>query len=121
MLAGGSNDWTTITSPVGTLVASVLSSTMFLGDAGFAYETQAGPYVLFPQAAGIDYVLGAIYFGRYLRRSRATTVAGFFGQRFDSRRVQAVAGYTTIRYYADISHQWHVAVLPDQPEALRTA
>ncbi|MDH3439990.1 MAG: sodium:solute symporter family protein [Gammaproteobacteria bacterium] len=81
---------------VGTLVASVLSSTMFLGDAGFAYETQAGPYVLFPQASCIGYVLGAIFFGRYLRRSRATTVADFFGQRFDSKRVQALAGFTII-------------------------
>jgi sodium/pantothenate symporter len=81
---------------VGTLVASVLSSTMFLGDAGFAYETQAGPYVLFPAAAVSGYVLGAIFFGRYLRRSRATTVADFFGQRFGSRRVQAVAGLTII-------------------------
>jgi Na+/proline symporter len=35
---------------VGTLVASVMSSTMFLGEAGFAYETQGGPYVLFQQA-----------------------------------------------------------------------
>jgi Na+/proline symporter len=81
---------------VGTLVASVLSSTMFLGDAGFAYETQAGPYVLFPAAAVSGYVFGAIFFGRYLRRSRATTVADFFGQRFDSRRVQAMAGFTII-------------------------
>ncbi len=81
---------------VGTLIASVLSSTMFLGDAGFAYETQAGPYVLFPQFACAGYVLGAIYFGRYLRRSRTNTVAEFFGQRFDSKRVQAVAGFTIV-------------------------
>ncbi len=81
---------------VGTLVASLMSSTMFLGEAGFAYETQAGPYVLFPQAACIGYVLGAIFFGRYLRRSRATTVAAFFGARFNSARVQALAGVTII-------------------------
>jgi len=42
---------------VGTLVASVMSSTMFLGEAGFAYDTQAGPYVLFPQGAAVGYVL----------------------------------------------------------------
>jgi sodium/pantothenate symporter len=81
---------------VGTLIASVLSSTMFLGEAGFAYETQAGPYVLFPQFACAGYVLGAIFFGRYLRRSRTTTVAEFFGRRFDSTRVQALAGFTII-------------------------
>ncbi len=81
---------------VGTLVASVMSSTMFLGEAGFAYDGQAGPYVLFPQAATTGYVLGAIFFGRFLRRSRATTVAEFFGKRFLSPRVQALAGVTII-------------------------
>lgn len=81
---------------VGTLVASVMSSTMFLGDAGFAYAGQAGPYVLFPQTATVGYVLGAIFFGRFLRRSRASTVAEFFGRRFNSSRVQALAGITII-------------------------
>ena len=81
---------------VGTLVASVMSSTMFLGEAGFAYEGQGGPYVLFPQWATTGYVFGAIFFGRFLRRSRATTVAAFFGDRFNSPRVQAVAGITII-------------------------
>ncbi|MBT8080194.1 MAG: sodium:solute symporter family protein [Gammaproteobacteria bacterium] len=81
---------------VGTLVASVLSSTMFLGEAGFAYDTQGGPYVLFPQAACAGYVIGALFFGRYLRRSRSTTVAEFFGRRFASKRVQALAGFTII-------------------------
>ena len=81
---------------VGTLVASLMSSSMFLGEAGFAYAGQAGPYVLFPQTACVGYVLGAILFGRYLRRSRATTVAEYFGRRFDSARVQALAGYTII-------------------------
>ncbi len=81
---------------VGTLVASLMSSTMFLGEAGFAYAGQAGPYVLFPQTAVIGYVIGAVVFGRYLRRSKATTVADYFGQRFVSRRVQALAGFTII-------------------------
>jgi len=81
---------------VGTLVASLMSSTMFLGEAGFAYAGQAGPYVLFPQAACVGYVIGALFFGRYLRRSRAKTVADFFGQRFNSTRIQATAGFTII-------------------------
>ena len=81
---------------VGTLVASVMSSTMFLGEAGFAYETQGGPYVLFPQFAATGYVLGALFFGRYLRRSRTNTLAEFFGQRFNSKRIQALAGLTII-------------------------
>ena len=81
---------------VGTLVASLMSATMFLGEAGFAYELAAGPYALFPQSAAIGYVLGAFFFGRYLRRSRTNTVAEFFGRRFNSRRVQALAGFTII-------------------------
>ena len=81
---------------VGTLVASLMSSTMFLGEAGFAYDTQGGPYVLFPQAAAIGYVLGALFFGRYLRRSRTNTLAEFFGRRFNSKRVQMLAGVTII-------------------------
>ena len=81
---------------VGTLVASMISSVMFIGEAGFAYDTQAGPYVIFPQAATIGYILGALFFGRYLRRSRTTTVAEFFGERFDSKRIQALAGITII-------------------------
>ena len=81
---------------VGTLVASLVSATMFLGEAGFAYDIAAGPYTIFPQAAAIGYVLGAFFFGRYLRRSRTTTVAEFFGRRFNSRRVQSLAGFTII-------------------------
>jgi len=81
---------------LGTLVASVMSSTMFLGEAGFAYAGQAGPYVILPQGSTIGYVIGAIFFGRYLRRSRATTVAAFFGERFNSTRVQGLAGFTII-------------------------
>ncbi len=81
---------------LGTLIASVMSSTIFLGEAGFAYAGQAGPYVLFPQISSMGFVLGAILFGRYLRRSRTKTVADFFGRRFNSKRVQAMAGITII-------------------------
>jgi Na+/proline symporter len=81
---------------VGTLVASVFSTTTFLGEAGFTYDGQLGPYMLLPGIAVVGYVYGALLFGTYLRRSRASTVADFFGQRFNSRRVQQVAGFTII-------------------------
>ncbi len=77
---------------VGTLVASVMSSVAFLGEAGFTYDGQMGAYLLFPSTSAAGYVIGALFFGRYLRRSRATTVADFFGQRFNSFRVQQVSG-----------------------------
>ena len=81
---------------VGTLVASVFSTSIFLGEAGFTYDGQMGPYILFPGIAVVGYVYGALLFGTYLRRSRAPTVADFFGQRFNSHRVQVAAGVTII-------------------------
>ena len=81
---------------VGTLVASVLSTTIFLGETGFVYEGQAGPYLLWPPIAAMGYIFGALLFGRYLRRSCALTVADYFGQRFNSQRVQMAAGITII-------------------------
>ena len=81
---------------VGTLVASVLSTNIFLGETGFVYEGQAGPYLLWPPIAAMGYIFGALLFGRYLRRSCAITVADYFGQRFNSQRVQTAAGVTII-------------------------
>jgi Na+/proline symporter len=81
---------------VGTLVASLFSATIFLGEAGFTYAGQTGPYILFPGIAVIGYVYGAIFFGTYIRRSRAPTVADYFGKRFNSHRVQRVVGLTII-------------------------
>jgi len=81
---------------VGTLVASVLSTNAFLGETGFCYASQGGAFILWPSIWVTGYVWGALYFGRYLRRSRALTVAEFFGQRFDSQPVQAAAGVTIV-------------------------
>jgi len=81
---------------VGTLVASLISTNAFLGETGFVYDGQAGPYLLWPAIAATFYIYGALFFGRYLRRSRAITVADFFGRRFYSQRVQTAAGLTVI-------------------------
>ncbi len=81
---------------VGTLVASVLSTNAFLGETGFSYATQGGAFILWPAFWVTGYVYGALFFGRYLRRSRALTVAEFFGRRFDSRQVQTAAGVTVV-------------------------
>ena len=77
-------------------MASVLSTNAFLGETGFSYATQGGAFILWPSIWVTGYVWGALYFGRYLRRSRALTVAEFFGWRFDSRPVQAAAGVTIV-------------------------
>ena len=81
---------------VGTLVASVLSTNAFLGETGFSYASQGGAYILWPAIWVLGYLYGAVFFGRYLRRSRALTVAQFFGHRFNSQKVQAAAGVTII-------------------------
>ena len=80
---------------VGTLTASLLSTNTFLAETGMAYTHWAGPWMLFPPVMVMGYIYGALFFGRYLRRSRAITVADFLGQRFD-RRVQIVAGLTIV-------------------------
>ncbi len=81
---------------LGTLVASVMSTAIFMGEAAFTYDGQFGAYLLFPGIAVTGYMLGALFFGVYLRRSRAPTVADYFGQRFQSRRLQQFAGFTII-------------------------
>jgi Na+/proline symporter len=81
---------------LGTLVASVMSTAIFMGEAAFTYDGQFGAYLLFPGIAVTGYMLGALFFGVYLRRSRAPTVADFFGHRFQSRRLQQFAGFTII-------------------------
>ncbi len=81
---------------VGTLVASVNSTGAFLGEAGFAYSGYTGYLMLGLPLTSIGYALGAVFFGRYLRRSRVLTVAEFFGRRFFSQRVRTAAGVTLI-------------------------
>ncbi|MDX1500506.1 MAG: sodium:solute symporter family protein [Woeseiaceae bacterium] len=81
---------------VGTLVASVVSTNSFLGDVGFAYSGYAIPLVINTALGLMGYVLGALFFGRYIRRARANTVPEFFGNRFVSRRVRVFTALTVI-------------------------
>ncbi|KXS38597.1 MAG: solute:Na+ symporter, SSS family [Halomonadaceae bacterium T82-2] len=81
---------------LGTLVASYLSTSAFLGETGFAYSGYPFVMLIFASVSTSGCLLGALAFGRYLRRSGALTVPEFFGKRFASRRVQAIAGLTTV-------------------------
>ena len=81
---------------VGTLVASLMSTNAFMGETGMAYSGFPMAIIMLTAINCVGYVAGGLYFGKYLRRSRALTVAEYFGQRFDSRRVQVVAGITII-------------------------
>jgi sodium/pantothenate symporter len=81
---------------VGTLVASFMSTNAFLGEMGFSYQGHGPLIVIMTGVNCMGYIFGALFFGRYLRRSRALTVPEFFGQRFQSRRLQALAGLTIV-------------------------
>lgn len=80
---------------VGTLVASFLSSNVYIGQAGFNYAANAA-IILISAVVLCGYIWGAVYFGRFIRRSRTLTVAEYFGQRFKSRPVRIIAGLTVI-------------------------
>jgi len=81
---------------VGTLVASLMSTNAFMGEAGLAYSGFGMTTIILTAINCIGYVAGALFFGKYLRRSRALTLAEYFGLRFNSQRVQRVAGITII-------------------------
>jgi sodium/pantothenate symporter len=83
---------------VGTLVASFLSTNAFLAETGFSYRGHGPQILILTSINGMGYVLGALFFGRFLRRSEALTVAEYFGRRFESGgdRIQIAAGLTII-------------------------
>ncbi|MDD2496851.1 MAG: sodium:solute symporter family protein [Desulfitobacteriaceae bacterium] len=81
---------------VGTLVASFLSTNAFMGDTGYAYSGYAMLLLILIFINAVGYVIGAMYFGRYIRRAKPLTVPHYFGERFKSKKVQMVAGITTV-------------------------
>ena len=81
---------------LGTLIASFMSTNGFIGEAGMSYRGH-GPLIIIMTAVNcLGYVVGALFFGRYLRRSQALTVPAFFGARFQSRRIQSLAGLSIV-------------------------
>ena len=81
---------------VGTLVASLMSTNAFMGESGLSYSGFPAVIIALTAINIVGYVAGGLYFGRFLRRSRALTLAEYFGHRFDSRRVQQIAGITIV-------------------------
>lgn len=81
---------------VGSLVASLLSAVAFTGEAGFAYDGYPMILIVFAVLMSCGYVLGALFFGRYLRRSNAMTLPEFFGKRFQSVKVRKAAALTVV-------------------------
>ena len=76
----------------GTLVASFLSTVSFMGELGFAYDGFPVVMLILTCFNVSGYVVGVVFFGRFLRRSQAMTVPEYFGKRFNSAGIQALAG-----------------------------
>ena len=81
---------------VGSLVASYCSTGLFMGDVGEAYSGFFSPFIMTVMMQVGGYILGSVFFGKYLRRSEALTIPEFFGKRFDSRAIRVLAAITAI-------------------------
>jgi len=81
---------------LGTLVASFMSTNAFMGEAGMSYQGHAPLVIIMTCFNCLGYIVGAVFFGRYLRRSQALTVPAFFRARFNSRRIQMFAGVSIV-------------------------
>ena len=80
----------------GSLVASYASTGMFMGDAGQCYDGVFPMLMILSGMLCAGYIFGAIFFGRYLRRSKALTMPEFFGIRFNSKKLRSLAAITAI-------------------------
>lgn len=80
----------------GSMIASYTSTGMFMGDAAEAYEGALSAMILFAGMQSAGYILGAVFFGRYLRRSGAMTIPEFFGQRFCSQKMRKLSAVTAM-------------------------
>lgn len=75
----------------GSVIASYVSTGLFIGDAGEAYSGIYAMIVMTTTMQVAGYLLGSVFFGRYLRRSKALTIPEFFGIRFCSKKLQVLA------------------------------
>ncbi len=80
----------------GSMIASYASTGMFMGDAAEAYEGALSAMLLFAGMQSAGYIVGAVFFGRYLRRSEVMTIPEFFGKRFNSRKMRILSAVTAI-------------------------
>lgn len=81
---------------VGSMIASYVSTGMFMGDAGEYYNGLFSPMTILATMQVVGYIYGAVFFGRYLRRSKVITIPDFFGKRFCSEKVKTLATVTSI-------------------------
>lgn len=80
----------------GTMFASMLSTNGFMGDTAYCFGGNIATMIIINTLCASGYVLGPIFFGRYLRRAEVNTMPSYFWMRFDSRRIRRFAGITTV-------------------------
>jgi sodium/pantothenate symporter len=80
----------------GTLFASMLSTNGFMADTAWAHGGAIVNAVTLNALCGVGYVVGVLFFGRYLRRSENLTMPEYFGKRFNSKGVQRFAGIVVV-------------------------
>lgn len=80
----------------GTLFASMLSTNGFMGDTGWCYTGHITAMIMINALCAAGYIFGPLLFGRYIRRMEVITMPQYFGERFNSKRIQRLAGVTTV-------------------------
>ncbi|MDO5338343.1 MAG: sodium:solute symporter family protein [Eubacteriales bacterium] len=80
----------------GSMIASYTSTGMFMGDAAQCYDGAFSSIILFAGMQSAGYIIGAVFFGRYLRRGKVLTIPEYFGKRFCSKKMRMLAAITAI-------------------------
>lgn len=80
----------------GSLIASYVGVALFMGDAAESYGGLFSPIVFLAIMQTAGYIIGAVFFGRYLRRSGVMTIPEFFNKRFNSKPMKVISATTAI-------------------------
>ena len=80
----------------GSLIASYIGTGMFTGDAAMDYLGTFSPVEISGVICIGGYVLGAVFFGRYLRRMGVLTIPEYFGKRFNSPALAKLASLISV-------------------------
>lgn len=75
----------------GSMIASYTSTGLFMGDAAQCYEGVFAPITILAVMQTAGYIIGAVFFGRYLRRMKVFTIPEYFGKRFASKSLHILA------------------------------
>ena len=80
----------------GTIFASMLSTNGFMGDVAYAYTGHVTTLLIINTLCACGYIIGALFFGRYIRRVKVKTMPSYFGERYDSKLLQRISGIIVV-------------------------